>query len=229
MDGSRFRAWTRRQLAVGGGGATAALLGLTPRDRAEAKKQRCKDCCRPNGRPCKKKSKRCKATFCLNAPFTIEANWTAATSDHDTFLFVPPEDETTGSSPYIDFGCNESDSTCEDEYPFACVDQDATGPGNEVTTVYRLLPGTYEYWIELYTPTGATPAGELTIVLRDKGGRVVRRWANPAADPSGPEAAWHVFDIDGSNGSVASINQLDLNNGNLPAGAHPDGTDVCPR
>jgi hypothetical protein len=157
----------------------------------------------------------------MNAPFTIEAIWTESTADHDTVLFVPQENEATGPFPFIHHGCNPDDG-CAATYPFACVSRDAQGPGNEITTVHELLPGTYEYWIELYT---TTPASELTIVLKDSGGRVMRRWQNPA-NPVNKQVGWHVFDVDGRHGRVTAIDEL-IDEA-LERGAHDPNTNVCP-
>jgi hypothetical protein len=195
---------------------------------AEAKKKRKRKqaLCRKDGSPCRKAGKTCKKGYCLSAPFTIEAKWTESqTADHDTFLFVPPENATTGPTPYVTVGCNPTESNCEtDVYPFVCVSQDARGPGDEVTTVRRLLDGTYEYWIGL---DHLTLAGELTIVLRDSNGHVVRGWTNPANPSTQSGVSWHVFDIDGDDGRVTSIDEpID---GGPPQQVNEPSTEVCPK
>ena len=178
--------------------------------------------CTRNGARCTRRGAACRERNCLRAPFTIEANWTESASAHDTFLFVPPRDGAIGPAPYISYACNQTNSACEEAYPFACVSQDAEGPGNEVTTVYRLLRGRYEYWIEIYE---STPAAELTVVLNGSGGQVLREWTNPANVMDG-DVGWHVFDVD-AEGRVTSIDELiDVN---LPRGAHNPSTNVCPR
>ncbi len=205
-------------------GGPLALRGLAGAERVDAKKKtakKCRGCCLANGNPCKKKGRTCKTGNCLNAPFTIVANWTV-TADHDTYLFVPPENDTTGPSPHINYSCNEGNSTCEGEYPFACVDGDVQSSGDEETTIYTLLKGTYEYWIDLYQ---VTLAGELTIILLGQNGRIVRQWQNPA-NPTADQKGWHVFDINGNTGSVNSID--DLIGDTMPAGAHNPNTYVCP-
>jgi hypothetical protein len=187
--------------------------------RKRKKKKNCKGCCRGDGSPCKKKSSTCKAQFCLNAPFTIEANW-VVDADHDAVLFVPPENDATGPFPFIFFDCTAADSTCETGYPFACMSGDETTSGSEIATIFQLLPGTYEYWNEL----DVALAGELTIVLKDNGGRVMREWTNPANPEN--DNGWHVFDIDGATGRITSIDELI--DGGVPQGAHDPSTDVCP-
>jgi hypothetical protein len=225
MNDSRFDTWTRRGFGLATGGAAAALLGLSDRDGAVAKnkkkkKKKCKNCCRQDASLCTKKSAKCKAGFCLNAPFTIEANW-IIDADHDAVLFVPPENETTGPFPFIFFDCTAADSTCETGYPFACMSGDVTTSGSEIATIFQLLPGKYEYFNEL----DVALAGELTIVLKDNGGRVVRQWTNPANSDN--DHGWHVFDIDGKTGAITSIDEL-LIDGGVPEGAHDPSTDVCP-
>ena len=64
----------------------------------------------------------------------------------------------------------------------------------------------------------------MEIVLKDKGGRVMRTWSNPA-NP-GSENGWHVFDIDGKTGAITSIDELI--DGGVPEGAHDPSTEVCP-
>jgi hypothetical protein len=146
---------------------------------------------------------------------TIEAIW-ESDRFHGTYLYVPPESEATGPFPFTHYGCSADGSACEARYPFACGTYDAQAPGDQVITVYKLLPGTYEYWIDL--DDGAA-AGELVIVLRDGGGRVVREWTNPA-NPTSQSLAWHVCDCDG-DGRVRSVDRL-LN------GFYFEGTDACP-
>ena len=223
MDYSVFDAWTRRRFGSALTGVAFAVLGPISRNAFARKKKKgkpCKNCCRANGAPCKKTSAKCKAKFCLNVPFTIEANWTAD-HDNDSVLFVPPENDATGPSPFIFFNCTADVSTCEDSYPFACMSGDAITAGSEIATIFKLLPGTYEYWHEL-DPDAL--AGEVTIVLKDNGGRVIRQWVNLA--DGDPTDAWHVFDIDGKTGLITSFDeQLD---GGVPEAAHEPNTEVCP-
>lgn len=226
--GNRLAAATGRRALLGGTMAmgAAALTGAVMPENAEAKnkkKKKCKGCCTENGSSCKKKSKKCKKKNCLKATFTIEANWTNEDTDHDTYFFVPNEAGNDDPSPFIYYSCTPEDSLCEtDIYPFICVSQDATGPGNEVTTVRKLLNGTYEYWIELYD---GSPAGDLTIVLKRNDGKKVRSWSSPA-NPGPDQVGWHVFDIDGAKGTIKSVNQKITDD--LPDGAHDPNTDVCP-
>jgi hypothetical protein len=215
----------------------------TGKDKGTHKKNTCHNCCRANGSPCTKKSNRCTRSLCQRsstaalthtpdgggggAPLTIEAVWTED-RDHDTFLFVPNEAGSTVPSPWIDYSCNPADSGCEDNvYPFACVSQDATGPGNEITTVRTLLAGTYEYWIEV---DFESPAGDITVNLKNIGGTVVRSWRsppNPDRDLDGTSAqmGWHVFNFEGGTGAVTSVNETIDGH---PVRAHNPSTEVCP-
>jgi hypothetical protein len=102
------------------------------------------------------------------------------------------------------------------------VNKDAGGPGDEITTLTRLLAGMYEYWIELDHPA---PAGDLTVDVRTANGRVLRSWSSPA-NPAFPQKGWHVFDIQGSARSLASVDQLTTED--LPGAAHAANEDVCP-
>jgi hypothetical protein len=210
-----------RALAAAG---TGWGVGTLP-ESAEARKKRRKKrrrtpqetgpLCARNGEACARASKKCRERYCLRAPFTISAIWQAE-SNHDTWLLVPPQDETTGPGPQIDYDCNQSNSPCQTQYPFACVSNDEFGPGDEITTIYERLPGTYAYWLAL----DPAPAGELTVVLKDRDGRVVRRWSSPAI-ASRLEGSWHVFDVDGETGRVTSVD--------APLGPFPElHTNICP-
>lgn len=206
MDQQQFDVWTRRRFTAGGLGA---LLGLGIAGSSVAKKGR-------NG----KGKKQCKSAFCLRSPFTIEATWTSD-RDQDAYLFVPAENAATGPGPYLNFACNSGNSSCAAKYPFACIDEDQAGPGDGVTTVHRLLPGTYEYWIFLASETAA---GEVTVVLRDKGGRVVKEFSNPA-NLTDRQQSWHVVDINGAQGTARPVDAL-LDK-TLPTAARDPFTFVC--
>ncbi len=226
--GSRLAAATGRRSFLGGtallGAATVGRAALPDEVTAKKKKKKCKNCCRENGQQCKKKGDSCKANFCLGLPFAIEAVWTNVNTDHDTYVFVPNQAVAGLPSPYIDYSCNPVDSNCEAAlYPFICVSQDAQGPGNEITTVRKLIAGKYEYWIELDDPS---PAGDLTVTLRRSNGSVVRSWSSPA-NPGNSQIGWHVFDLDGGSASMTSVDQTIA--GDVPDGAHDPNTDVCPQ
>lgn len=210
-------------------GLVAAALGLgAPRlpDAAEAKNKRRKKRrrkhrdagprCARSGEECDTRGNDCQASNCLTAPFTIEAIW-ESTANFATYLHVPPEDGATGPSPYIYNDCNQSNSACAEEYPFVCVDGGYEGPGTVIATIHELLPGVYEYWLQL--PFGAA-AGEAVLVLRDGDGRIVREWTSPPNATHPLTKAWRVFDVDG-NGRVRSIDTT-LN------GFYDPATDVCP-
>jgi hypothetical protein len=208
---------TRRRTLLRGALSGAFVAWLTE-TRAAKKKPRCK----PNGAKCAKKSPECKSANCLRPSFTIRAKWANTESDHDTYFFVPNQKGSSDPFPLIVYTCNSDETNDGALYPFAFVSQDAAGPGDEVTTVRKLLKGTYEYWIEVDSEVAA---GDLEVILRNKDGKLVRSWSSPA-NPSADQRGWHVFDINGKTGSVDSIDTLVA--GDLPDGAHDQHTDVCP-
>jgi hypothetical protein len=166
----------------------------------------------------------------VSAPFSVSACWSPTApeiSDHDTFLFVPNKAGSSDPAPHIDYNCNPDTSGCDENvYPFACVDTDETESGCEMTTVRQLLDGTYEYWIRVGRDS---PAGEVTVTLRDSNGSVVDTWSSPPAPEASREVAWHVFDVDGATGEVTSKDQAhDMAIGGLPDAAHDPSTPVCP-
>ncbi len=216
---------SRRDVLRGLAGAGLGLGAARWPNRAAAKKGKPKPkskkgLCAKDWAKCRKEGKNCKKTFCLRAPFTIEATWTQA-DNHDSYLFVPPQDATTGPAPHINQFCKPETSLCEEAYPFACFDGDEDASGAEVSTIHRPLPGTYEFWVEL---VATTPAGAVAVALED-GGRVVRRWTSPANASQG-RRGWHVFDVDGKDGRVVSIDVL-LDSA-LPGAAHTPSANVCP-
>ncbi len=235
MNEKRFAAWTRSWSGLPSRrhllrGLASAVLGwgtgrlpepVEAKKKAKPKPKPSTGLCARNGSKCRRPGKDCKKRYCLTAPFTISATWTE-TTDHDTYLFVPPQDAATGPSPYLYFRCTPETTTCEEAYPFACVDGDEREIGDEVATVHRLLPGRYEYWLDLYDPS---LAGAATVTIRAATGRVVRQWTSPdtrALDSS----AWHVFDFDGRDGRVTAIDELAP--GPMPDAAHDPSTTVCP-
>ena len=202
-------------------GALAALAGLAgigagAASRKRKKKQRvCRNCCRADRSACRKKSATCRPGNC--ARFAITASWDSDL-DHDTYLFVPNDEGQSLPSPFIETSCTIGEP---DDYPFARVNQDAEGPGDEVTTILRLLPGTYEYWLEL---ARGAPAGDIVVTVRDRG-RLVLTIASPA-NPRGEEnvSSWHVFDVGGSSGAVTEIDEVVADN--LPRAAHVPNTFI---
>jgi hypothetical protein len=219
---------SRRNVLRGLAGAGLGLGFARLPDLVEAKKKhkrkkrrrknrgRTGPLCTSLGEPCSTPGTQCQERFCLQAPLTIAAIWQKSGANHDTWLFVPPRDGATSPSPQIDYDCNQSNSPCAEAYPFACVSRDAQGPGDEVTTIFERLPGSYEYWMVLEV----APADELTVVLTNRDGRVVRTWSSPAVT-SPLNGAWHVFDLDGETGRVRSVD--------APLGRLPNPvTNVCP-
>jgi hypothetical protein len=225
MDGNRFDgivrslpcAATRRGVVgVLFGGAALGLHTATGKKKRKKKKKPCRTCCRADGVPCRKKNARCKPAFCPR--FTVTARWDSD-RNYDTYLFVPDENGgNTTPTPFIDKLCNICD---RDVYPFACVDRDAEGPGNEVTRILKALPNNYDYWLEL--PPGA-PAGDVTVTLRDRG-RLRLTLTNPA-NPSDTEVgSWRVFDLD------VEFDDLDIEDvfiqDNLPRAKTAQNRFVC--
>ena len=122
-------------------------------------------------------------------------------------------------SPFFDQTC----TICEpDTYPFACVNQDAEGPGDEVTTILSLLPGRYEYWLQL---ARGAPAGDVVVTLRDRGAVVLT--STSPANPQGEAgvSSWHVFNLDGRDDDLDEIDEVIADN--LPRAAHVPNTFVC--
>lgn len=230
MDAHRFDALTRASVASGSRravvvalAAVTGLLGNAGVAVGKKKGGRNQILCRPDGRPCKKQSDRCKRKFCLKTPFTIEARWSSSSQDHDAILFVPNEPGNTDPFPYIDYGCLASDTNNGTLYPFAFMSGDVqAGPGAEIATVRRLLAGKYEFWGRIHGPAAS---GDLTVRLRNANGKVIGAWDSPP-NPSGSVLLdWHVFDINGVTHSVTVSGKVV--NGLFDT-VRPDTTYVCP-
>ena len=220
MDAQRFdsivKSLRTRRSALGLVAGFAALLGMG-HDEAAAK-----NLCRKNGTSCRKKSRRCKSTFCLKTPFTIEARWELNNQDHDAILYVPNAPGSSVPFPYIDYACLAGDTDNGKLYPFAFSSGDAQGPGDEVVTVQRLVAGKYEFWGRIHGPAAF---GDLTVSLRNGNGKLLRAWSSPP-NPSGSTLLdWHVFDIDGANHSIKSSGETITG---LFSTVRADSTYVCP-
>jgi hypothetical protein len=219
MDARRFDSWTRgigaptsrRTLTAIG---LAAIAGGWSRPHALAARLRCKK----GGQPCKKKQKGCKPRNCTNgleAPLVIEANWTNSNTDHDTFLFVPNKQGNADPAPHIDMTCSSTKTANGSVYPFAFVSGDALGPGNEITTIKKLVDGRYEYHLQL---DAQSPANDVTVRLMKKG-KALQIWRNPA---SPQEDHWRVFSLTVQNGRARLETIDDIVDQPFPL------TDVCP-
>jgi hypothetical protein len=220
-------ALTRRRLGTGAAGLVA-LLALGYRDGVDGSANRGRKGkgqgqnggngkgprCRRNGQRCRKDGSNCKRRYCLEAPFDVTVEYEIP-KNHETFLFVPKADGATNPAPFIKTTCSPT-IPCDTRYPFACIYDGG------LTRFHRFLDGTYEFWVNLAPDTDA---GEVTVTLHDRGGRVVRTWENPQGD-SMYQRGWHVFDVDGERGSVVSIDQRST--GALPGTAYDPNTDVCP-
>lgn len=233
MDPDRFDALTRslpaggsrRRMLAGALGLLAVLAGHDAGARKKKgtrrttrKSKPCRNCCRANGNPCPRKNAACKPALCSR--FTVTASWDSD-ENHDSYLFVPNDEGESLPAPFIDKSCN---GCVRDLYPFACVNQDAEGPGDEVTSIFKLLSDDYEYWLEL--GRGA-PAGDVVVTLRDRG-KLVLTSTSPA-NPSGEAGvgSWHVFDLDGSTGRFTEIDEVVADN--LPRAKTSQNTFVfCP-
>jgi hypothetical protein len=209
----------RRQLLQGALAFAVSGAALGRQQTAEAAVL-----CLKNGSRCTKKSSRCQAAFCLKTPFTITAHWTS-TSDNDSFLFVPNDATHQNDGPYIDYNCGKADTNDGALYPFAFFNKDATGPGDEILTVRKLLSGRYEYWIELFNATTARPKGDLTVRVRNSNGTLIRSFSSPPT-PANDRIDWHVFDVSGKTRSITAINEVI--DALLPEGAHSPNQIVCP-
>ena len=134
-------------------------------------------------------------------------SWGATPRDMDAHLLTP---EISGSLHHIYYG-NKGDSVAA---PFATLDVDSTnGYGPETITVSALQPGTYHYWIQVYSTDAPLVGSGAAVEIYGRQGSL-GRYTAPA---SGTYRYWHICDIDGASGAIQMVNQL---------ASMPPGTDL---
>jgi len=139
--------------------------------------------------------------------FTAVLTWGENPRDLDTHLFIPEETTNTAKTPGHVWYSNLGSIT---QYPYAFLDtDDVTSFGPEITTVFKLLPGTYKYFVHHYSgdSTLALSQGKVIINLRGES----RSFDVPTTDITPAHRYWHVFNVEvqaNGSASIQSVNQL---------------------
>jgi hypothetical protein len=138
-------------------------------------------------------------------------NWGAQPRDLDSHMLIPGTvQQPEGYHVYFGF-----EGYAEQE-PYVTLDHDITdGFGPETITVYRLMAGTYHYYVENWseTPDITTSSGVVQIYGESGLMQTVR------VPATGAGLYWYVATIDGSTGRVTLINRIQEQ---APAGSTND-------
>jgi len=138
--------------------------------------------------------------------FTTVLTWGENPRDIDTHLLIP-EESTPGKTPGHVYYANQGSIS---QYPFAWLEtDDVTSFGPEITTVFKLLPGTYKYFVHQYSvdSTLAQSQGKVIVNLRGASSS----FDVPTTDTTPAHRYWHVFNVDvqaNGSASIQPVNQL---------------------
>jgi len=139
--------------------------------------------------------------------FTAVLTWGQNPRDLDTHLFIPEvaanATKTPGHIWYSNLGTIS-------QYPFALLDtDDVTSFGPEITTVFKLLPGTYKYFVHHFSGDSTLAKSQGKVIVNLRGAS--QSFNVPTTDTNPPHIYWHVFNVEVQpNGSSAiqPVNQL---------------------
>lgn len=125
-------------------------------------------------------------------------NWGAEPEDLDSYLKTP---EIEG----IEYTVYYSDSGNELSPPYATLDNDDTdGYGPETITVFNLIAGTYDYWVDNYSGYPDIAGCGAVVNIYDETGRI-----NSITVPeNGTGDYWHVCQINGATGEITIVNTI---------------------
>lgn len=137
--------------------------------------------------------------------YRIVLTWGASPQDLDSHLFTPL---INGSSYHVFWNYRGNLSSP----PYAQLDvDDVNAYGPETITINEVFPGTYHYSVYQYSSYGELTNSGATVSLYGQNG-FIRSWNVPL---NGDGRWWNVFELNGSNGQITSINQI---NDYSPAG-----------
>jgi outer membrane protein assembly factor BamB len=141
--------------------------------------------------------------FAMNPTLLIEQlrfvlNWGEHPSDLDLHLQTP---EIEGQTYHVYF----ADRGLSTDLPYAMLDQDVTtGFGPETITIHQLFSGLYYIYVYQYSAEGTLAASDASIqIYNDQG--LLHSLNIPR---TGDGRYWNVATVDGENGRIAIINQI---------------------
>lgn len=128
----------------------------------------------------------------------IVLTWGADPEDLDSHLKTPSIE---GSSYHIYYGNRGSLTSA----PYAQLDQDVTNSfGPETITIADLFNGTYRYFVHRFSGSGTIASSGAEVRVYDENG--LKQSVTPPSSGSGDY--WHVFNINGDDGSLNLINEI---------------------
>jgi len=130
----------------------------------------------------------------------VVLTWGEVPSDLDSHMWIPMG----GSSCYHVYYSDKGSST---EPPYTRLDvDDTTSYGPETITVYKAMPGVYQYWVYNYSGNPDITTSEANVKIYN-GTQLLNNYDIPTA-PEGWRA-WHVFDINVLTNTIQTINEFD--------------------
>lgn len=167
----------------------------------------------------------------------ITLTWGLNPSDEDSHLTVPQSMEGVGQRYDLFYG--NRTSTPSTRWPSVNLDTDDTSSyGPEVTTIYKLYPGTYRFNVHHYAGSGNIYTSPSQVVLSIPSGPTAGNYTFSApagaTDTSGGASAagdvWQVFDLQVNATGIYRIDTLGTWLHNISAGSHssfsPGGADT---
>ena len=141
-------------------------------------------------------------TFTNNLPLrSFVLTWQAEPRDLDSHMLTP---SISGTSYHVYYASRGNKTAV----PFVYLDvDDVTGWGPETTSVHVLYPGTYKFYIYLFSGSGSLMGCQATVKSYDADANITHTVVVPN---SGSTTAryWYVADVDGASGAVTIRNTL---------------------
>lgn len=146
----------------------------------------------------------------------IAITWDQNPVDIDSHLTVPVTSTTSlGASRghlWYSYTVDKGFGYLAAQYPYATLDTDDTSSyGPEITSIYKLYPGTYRYCIHHYTGPGtiSDSKAEVNLILSGGGQTGIRKFTAPTTGGLAVNDVWRVCDIVvDSSGNITAINEL---------------------
>jgi PKD repeat protein/uncharacterized protein YfaP (DUF2135 family) len=130
----------------------------------------------------------------IDADLRFVLNWGAEPHDLDSHMKTPD-----GYHVYF------AEIGSATEPPFSTLDHDiTTGYGPETITLVQRTPGTYHYYVYLYSGEGSIATSGAVVQIYDRDGLLMS--VEPPS--SGEDLYWYVATINGETGRITLINEL---------------------
>jgi len=136
--------------------------------------------------------------------FSTILQWGKDPEDLDSHLIIPKE--SLGYNGHVYYG-NLGEVT---QYPFALLDtDDMHSYGPEIITAFKLLPGTYKYFVRHYSGDSTLAQSQAKVIVNLRGAS--NSFSVPTTSHTPPYTYWHVFNVvvaNNGNATLQAINTL---------------------